>query len=879
VAKKKSQAPSSCEAATKPNELLDKFIKEFFASKPGTNFFTKKLNNVPTGIAILAQDCETQAALVSTALDRLEDLETKIAAFDPQKRNTPEWSQVWTARWPLVEMLRGLLRRALPLSEATLIRLFQWPIRAAEDIQYKYNFFYPLSGMATAAENFAADHEISDSLRAVLEPCIALLCADSNDKESRKISGRLEALIAGGPKINLEAGEAWSDAALADLRKMRAGASKSWNALLIHCQIGGRGKFTERWAAEARRLLDAVGFDSFKEHVLRWFPLVDKPRTEPRESRKEWMEDFEWVQYVGSIRNYEHLIIPSHVEMLRGLAWCAGLREDADLARALARLAISAYRKIPGKGPRLVSLGNACVTALGMMPGLPPIGQLAILKVKVKFGSAQKEIEKAFNAAAERENLPREDIEELAVPSYGLEEVGHLRESFGDYQAELIVDGSSAALHWLKQEKPIKSVPAAVKKEHAAELKELQAAVKDINAMLPAQRERLDTLFLSRKTWPPAVWRERYLDHPLIGTIARRLIWSFTAKGRTMDGIWHGGDLVGVNGKPLNLKDETTLALWHPIGHTMEEVLAWRDWLERREVIQPFKQAHREVYLLTDAERRTNTYSNRFAAHVLRQHQFHALCAARGWKNRLRLAVDADYPPAHRLLPAWGLRAEYWIEGAGDEYGRDTNESGAFLYLTTDQVRFYAIDAPQMHAHASGGGYDGRWNRASDEPLPLEQIPPLVFSEILREVDLFVGVASVGNDPNWSDGGPQGRYRDYWQSYSFGKLSATAQTRWALLERLIPRLKIADRCTLSERFLVVRGTLRTYKIHLGSGNILMAPNDQYLCIVPKQTMAGAERVFLPFEGDGTMSVILSKAFLLADDAHITDPSITSQLKK
>jgi hypothetical protein len=869
VAKRKTQASSSSEAATKPNELLDKFIKEYFGSKPGTNFFTKKLNNVPAGITILAQDCETQAALVSAALDRLEDLETKIAAFDPQKRNTPEWSDVWTARWPLVEMLRGLLRRALPLSEATLIRLFQCPIRAAKDIYYKLNFFYPLSGMAAAAENFAEDHEISDSLRAVLEPCIALLRADSNDKDSRKIADRLGALIAGGPKINLEAGEAWSDAALADLRKMKAGASKSWNALLIHCQSGGRGKFTERWAEEARRFIDAVGFDSFKEHVLRWSPLVDKPRTQPLDGRQR---SEQWQSYLNN------LIIPPHVELLRGLAWCAGLREDSDLARALTRLAISAYRKIPGKGPRLVSLGNACVTALSMMPGVPPIGQLAILKVKVKFGSAQKEIEKAFNAAAARENLPREDIEELAVPPYGLEEVGLHRQSFGDYQAELTVDGSSAALHWLKQDRPIKSVPAAVKKEHAAELKELQTAVKDINAMLPAQRERLDTLFLSRKSWSLAVWRERYLDHPLIGTIARRLVWSFTARGRTIDGIWHDGALVGVNGKPLSLKDETSVSLWHPIGHALEEVLAWRDWLERREVIQPFKQAHREVYLLTDAERRTNTYSNRFAAHVLRQHQFHALCAARGWKNRLRLMVDDSYPPAHRLLPAWGLRAEYWIEGAGDEYGRDTNEAGAFLYLTTDQVRFYEPNAPQLHAHAGGGGY-GYWGREADEPSPLEQIPPLVFSEILRDVDLFVGVASVGNDPNWSDGGPEGRYRDYWQSYSFGELSATAQTRRALLERLIPRLKIADRCTLSDRFLIVRGKLRTYKIHLGSGNILMAPNDQYLCIMPRQTTGGGERVFLPFEGDGTLSVILSKAFLLADDARITDPSITSQLKK
>src|SRR4029079_9153788 len=122
---------------------------------------------------------------------------------------------------------------------------------------------------------------------------------------------------------------------------------------------------------------------------------------------------------------------------------------------------------------------------------------------------------------------------------------------------------------------------------------------------------------------------------------------------------------------------------------------------------------------------------------------------------------------------------------------------------------------------------------------------------------------------------------DYWQSYSFGELSATAQTRRALLEHLVPRLKIACQCNVTARFLVVRGSKRTYKIHLGSGNILMEPNDQYLCIVPKQTVstAGSERVQLPFEGDGTLSIILSKAFLLADDAKITDPTITSQLAR
>lgn len=333
-----------------------------------------------------------------------------------------------------------------------------------------------------------------------------------------------------------------------------------------------------------------------------------------------------------------------------------------------------------------------------------------------------------------------------------------------------------------------------------------------------------------------------------------------------------------MNDKPLDVSDQAVVSLWHPINRSQEEILGWRTWLEKHEVVQPFKQAHREVYVLTDAERNTRTYSNRFAAHILRQHQFNALCLARGWKNKLRLLVDDEYPPPVRLLALWNLRAEYWVEGAGSEYGQDTNDAGVFLYLATDQVRFYQIDAPQLHAHASGGGY-GMYNQATQDPVPLDTIPPLVFSEILRDVDLFVGVASVGNDPNWADGGPGGRYRDYWEKFSFGELSATAQTRRVLLERLIPRLKISDRCRLQDRFLLVRGNLRSYKIHLGSGNILMTPNDQYLCIVAKQSTAAGERFFLPFEGDGTLSVILSKAFLLANDTQITDQTIVSQLKR
>ena len=58
-----------------------------------------------------------------------------------------------------------------------------------------------------------------------------------------------------------------------------------------------------------------------------------------------------------------------------------------------------------------------------------------------------------------------------------------------------------------------------------------------------------------------------------------------------------------------------------------------------------------------------------------------------------------------KVAPAWELRAEFWVEGVGEDYGTDTTEAGTYLYLTTDQVRFYQLGAAMNYAHAGGGGY------------------------------------------------------------------------------------------------------------------------------------------------------------------------------
>jgi hypothetical protein len=803
----------------------------------------------PVDHEILQASPEEQRAFVMAAVHWLEGTTT-----------------VAPTSWPLLDSLVALLRRTLPFTHDDLLALMGWAHRHAYGWRVE-----PYLGKILAT--YLASNPRTPALESALAELIAKMERRAWDAEARRHVLKLKEL-AGIDRLTLPLlpGDIWADAASAEIGGLEPERRAPWAELLQHCAAAGGSAPSAKWRKAAQALAERIGPADARAATLRWLPLAERPREVLVREHWGWERD-------------PHLMQEPNADALRGLVWLCAEDDSRETARALATFVAACYRKLPGVGPRSVRLGNAGIWALGQMPGQHGMGQLATLKTRVKLAGALKQIDAALAAAAQRAGLPADEVEELLVPTYGLAEVGLRREVLGDVTVELLVGAGVELRHTRADGKRLTSAPKALKAEHGEALGELTKAAADIKAMLPAQRDRIEQLYLKQKSWGLAVWRERYLDHPLVGALARRLIWRFAADGRQQAGIWHERRLVGVDGQPLaGLDEQTTVALWHPLDGTTEEALAWRAWLAAHEVQQPFKQAYREVYLLTDAERATRVYSNRFAAHILRQHQFNALCMARGWKNQLRLKVDDSYPPAVRLLPEWGLRAEYWVEGAVDTNGADTNGTGTYLYLVTDQVRFYPLDAAQHYAHAGGGGYHpSRWRGQGGErePIPLEEIPRLVLSEALRDVDLFVGVASVGNDPTWADGGPEGRYRNYWERYAFGDLSETAKTRRAVLEGLLPRLKIAARCQLSERFLHVRGDLRSYKIHLGSGNIMMEPNDQYLCIVPARAgTAGTEGTrFVPFEGDGTLAIILSKALLLAEDTKISDPTITRQIQR
>jgi hypothetical protein len=570
-------------------------------------------------------------------------------------------------------------------------------------------------------------------------------------------------------------------------------------------------------------------------------------------------------------------------DRLKGLLWAAVLCAPSTMAPVLTRFAKDVcYQSVPGVGMNNEALGNACLVALVNMPDGAGVPYLARLLARVKYPNVKRRIEAALNEAAAKAGMTRAELDETSIQTHDLDTDGRAELAVGAGAALLAIDGTaSVSLTWRTPAgKVSKSLPDALK-PHKAEVKAAKARVKEIEADLAVQPYRIQRLWLDERRWPAAVWRQRYAEHPLLGALSRRLIWNAHVGDACTPGLWQNGAFCDVNGTPVAL-DNAEITLWHPIGRAVAEVLAWRDRLSALAVVQPFKQAHREVYLVTDAERRTSTYSNRFAGHIVKQHQMRALAHLNRWSMILHTGFNGGPGkcPARLALPHFGLIAEYWVEAAGDEF---MHQSVAHLYLATDQLRFFRPSDPR-NAETVTAEYDAE---VSGALVPIADVPPLALSEVMRQCDLFVGVASIANDPSWIDAGADvrdGHWRErantYWRDRSFGDVGASGETRRGLLLALLPSLAIGKVARIDGNFLRIQGSLREYKIHLGSGNILMAPNDQYLCIVPAPGAAvGKKPVGLPFEGDELLSIILSKAALLAADDKIRDTTILSQIQR
>jgi len=146
----------------------------------------------------------------------------------------------------------------------------------------------------------------------------------------------------------------------------------------------------------------------------------------------------------------------------------------------------------------------------------------------------------------------------------------------------------------------------------------------------------------------------------------------------------------------------------------------------------------------------------------------------------------------------------------------------------------------------------GQWTE-----LDLRGIPPLLFSEAMRDLDLVVSVAHRGGvDPEAT--------------------ASTVEMRAALVKETAELLGL-DNVELKPTHVIVRGKLGTYSVHLGSAGVSLMPGTALPIVAVHSQHRG--RLFLPFADDDPRTAeVLSKVLLLARDRDIRDPSILEWIR-
>ena len=408
----------------------------------------------------------------------------------------------------------------------------------------------------------------------------------------------------------------------------------------------------------------------------------------------------------------------------------------------------------------------------------------------------------------------------------------------GEYTARILVDAdgkSELALYKGAGGKAIKSVPAALKKDEAfLEVKEFAAKLKD-------QYKRCAAMFERAMEEEDAYSYEELCGlrrNPVTAGILGRLVFvgqnteSGSAAGTPEElKAAEPGRIVGTL-EELAAADpaigpETGLLVAHPVTLSRLGALAGyqRLFFEKQRADgtrQPFKQVFREFYPKLEEEKDASD-SRLFAGYQIQPKKTVAALRGRRWV--------ADYDE--------GLQKIFFRQ-----------DIAATIYALADWFSPADTESPTLE-------YVSFYDRKTGKQKKLSEVPDILYSEVMRDVDLAVSVAHVGGvDPETSH--------------------STIEMRRVIFEFNMELFGLTN-VTFEGTHAFIKGTLNSYNIQLGSG-VIHKESGGMVNILPVHSQQRG-KIFLPFiDEDPKTAEILSKILLLAEDNKIKDPYILQQLR-
>lgn len=310
------------------------------------------------------------------------------------------------------------------------------------------------------------------------------------------------------------------------------------------------------------------------------------------------------------------------------------------------------------------------------------------------------------------------------------------------------------------------------------------------------------------------------MEHPIVRAMLSKLVLYMPKTQKA--GFWSELGLMDTDGKARAVTDTDELVIAHPydLFHLVQWDLFQR-YLFVNEMKQPFKQVFRELYVPTADEMEQRTRSTRYQGHQIQPQKTVALLRGRGWTVSYEEGLQKVFHKEGYLVTMFAMAD--WFTPSDVEAP------------TLELICFYSLKDRSL--------------------MPFDAIDPVIFSEVMRDMDLVVSVAHVGEvDPEASHSSMEMR---------------------AALARESAQLFGLDNIEVKDRHILVSGKLAEYSIHLGSG--MVSKGGRQLSIIPVHSQHRG-RVFLPFVDDDPKSAeIISKMRYLAQDDKIKDPTILEQI--
>jgi hypothetical protein len=226
------------------------------------------------------------------------------------------------------------------------------------------------------------------------------------------------------------------------------------------------------------------------------------------------------------------------------------------------------------------------------------------LSRKAKFKALKQTAVEQIEVIAERLGLSLDQLGDRLVPDFGLRDASPVLD-YGPRSFTIKFDEALKPFVMDDKGKRRASAPKPGAKDDPElaqpAYERFIALRKDLKATAAEQVKRLEAAMTAGRTWTRAEFQEFLIDHPLMWHLSSRLVWQ--ADGASFR-IAEDRTLADAEDEPFELAEEAAVRLAHPLT-LGDEIEAWAGVFADYEILQPFDQLARPVFVPTEEESTT----------------------------------------------------------------------------------------------------------------------------------------------------------------------------------------------------------------------------------------------------------------------------------